>query len=78
MVSRFQRDRAREKAGPMSRMPQNPSIKTARAALTAGGLRAIDAGSLRRARELEAMGLLQIALAAGEKISWSGGFAVQP
>ncbi|MHA7299590.1 NADPH-dependent F420 reductase [Pseudarthrobacter sp. MDT3-1] len=45
--------------------------------ITAGGLRAIDAGSLRRARELEAKGFLQIALAAGEKIAWTGGFAVQ-
>lgn len=44
---------------------------------TAGGLRAIDAGSLRRARELEATGFLQIALAAGEKIAWTGGFAVK-
>ncbi|MFZ5870428.1 MAG: NADPH-dependent F420 reductase [Actinomycetota bacterium] len=43
---------------------------------TAGGLHAVDAGSLRRARELEALGFLQITLAAGEKISWSGGFAV--
>ena len=46
--------------------------------VTAGGLRAIDAGSLRRARELEALGFLQIALAASEKISWTGGFALQP
>ncbi|HET9871459.1 MAG TPA: NADPH-dependent F420 reductase [Propionibacteriaceae bacterium] len=46
--------------------------------VTAGGLRAIDAGSLRRARELEALGFLQITLAAGEKVSWTGGFAVQP
>jgi NADPH-dependent F420 reductase len=45
--------------------------------VTAGGPRAIDAGSLRRARELEAVGFLQITLAAGEKISWTGGFAVQ-
>jgi len=45
--------------------------------VTAGGLRAIDAGSLRRARELEALGFLQITLAASEKISWTGGFAVQ-
>jgi NADPH-dependent F420 reductase len=45
--------------------------------VTAGGLRAIDAGSLRRARELEALGFLQITLAAGEKIAWTGGFAVQ-
>ena len=44
--------------------------------VTAGGLHAIDAGSLRRARELEALGFLQITLAAGEKISWTGGFAV--
>lgn len=46
--------------------------------VTAGGLRAIDAGSLRRARELEAIGFLQITLAAGEKIAWTGGFAIQP
>lgn len=45
--------------------------------VTTGGLRAIDAGSLRRARELEALGFLQISLAAGEKIGWTGGFAVQ-
>jgi 8-hydroxy-5-deazaflavin:NADPH oxidoreductase len=44
--------------------------------VTAAGLRAIDAGSLRRARELEALGFLQITLAAGEKIAWTGGFAV--
>ncbi|HWM74167.1 MAG TPA: NADPH-dependent F420 reductase [Nocardioides sp.] len=46
--------------------------------VTAGGLRAIDAGSLRRARELDAAGFLQITLAAAEKISWTGGFAVLP
>jgi NADPH-dependent F420 reductase len=44
--------------------------------VTAGGLRAVDAGSLRRARELEAFGFLQLTLAAAEKISWTGGFAV--
>ena len=44
--------------------------------VTAGGLRAIDAGSLRRARELEALGFLQIALAAQEKVPWTGGFGV--
>lgn len=44
--------------------------------VTAGGLRAIDAGSLRRARELEAVGFLQLTLAATEKISWTGGFGV--
>src|SRR6185312_12601813 len=35
--------------------------------VTAGGLRAIDAGSLKRARELEAIAFLQITLAAAEK-----------
>ncbi|WP_127502049.1 NADPH-dependent F420 reductase [Actinoplanes solisilvae] len=41
----------------------------------AAGLRAVDAGSLKRARELEALAFLQISLAAGEKLSWNGGFA---
>jgi predicted dinucleotide-binding enzyme len=44
--------------------------------VTAGGLNAVDAGSLSRARELEALGFLQITLAAGEKVPWTGGFAV--
>ena len=44
--------------------------------VTAGGLRAVDTGSLRRARELKALGFLQITLAAGEKIAWTSGFAV--
>lgn len=44
--------------------------------VTDGGLRGIDAGSLRRARELEALGFLQISLAAAEKVSWTGGFGV--
>jgi len=45
-------------------------------AIAAGGLKAIDAGSLARTRELEALGFLQISLAASEKVSWSAGFAV--
>ena len=45
-------------------------------ALVAGGVEAIDAGALTRARELEALGFLQLTLAAGEKIAWTGGFAV--
>jgi 8-hydroxy-5-deazaflavin:NADPH oxidoreductase len=49
-----------------------------RGIVTAGGLRAIDAGGLKRARELEAIAFLQITLAAAEKISWTGGFAVVP
>ncbi len=44
--------------------------------VVAGGLQGIDAGSLKRARELEAVGFLQLTLAVGEKISWTGGFAV--
>lgn len=44
--------------------------------VTAGGLHATDAGSLERARELEAVGFLQLTLAVGEKIGWTGGFAV--
>ena len=42
--------------------------------VTSGGLAAIDAGSLARARELESIGFLQITLAAGEKVAWTGGF----
>ena len=44
--------------------------------VTAAGLQAVDAGTLNRARELEALGFLQLTLAAGEKISWTGGFGV--
>jgi len=44
--------------------------------VSAAGLRAVDAGALKRARELEALGFLQLTLAAAEKISWTGGFAV--
>ena len=44
--------------------------------ITAGGVQAIDAGSLARAHELEALGFLQLTLAAGEKISWTGGFGI--
>jgi NADPH-dependent F420 reductase len=44
--------------------------------ITSGGLKAIDAGGLKRARELEALGFLQITLAANEKISWTGGFGI--
>ena len=44
--------------------------------VTSGGLKAIDAGPIERARELEAIGFLQITLAAAEKVSWTGGFGV--
>ena len=46
------------------------------AAIEASGVRAVDAGALSRAHELEAIGFLQLTLAASDKISWSGGFAV--
>ncbi|HWJ52625.1 MAG TPA: NAD(P)-binding domain-containing protein [Propionibacteriaceae bacterium] len=45
-------------------------------ALTAGGIEALDVGSLRRARELEAIGFQQVSLAVTEKLSWTGGFAL--
>ena len=44
--------------------------------VTAGGLQAIDAGALSRARELEAMGFLQITLAARNAVAWTGGFGI--
>jgi len=44
--------------------------------VTSGGLKAIDAGGLHRARELEALGFLQISLAAAEKVAWTGGFGI--
>jgi len=42
----------------------------------AGGVAAVDAGSLSRARELESVGFLQLTLAVQEKVGWTGGFAV--
>jgi predicted dinucleotide-binding enzyme len=47
------------------------------ALVTSGGLNGVDAGALKRARELEALGFLQITLAAREQISWAAGFAIQ-
>jgi 8-hydroxy-5-deazaflavin:NADPH oxidoreductase len=46
------------------------------AAVTAGGLEALDVGGLNRAHELEAIGLLQLTLAVGQRIGWTGGFAL--
>ena len=45
--------------------------------VTAGGMAVADAGSLKRARELEALGFLQIVLAVREEVTWAGGFAVR-
>jgi 8-hydroxy-5-deazaflavin:NADPH oxidoreductase len=47
------------------------------ALVEAGGLRGVDAGSLKRAHELEALGFLQLTLAAGEKTQWTTGFALE-
>lgn len=46
------------------------------AALTDSGVAFVDAGSLKRARELESFGFLQMTLAASKQIGWTGGFAV--
>ncbi|MCS5485811.1 NADPH-dependent F420 reductase [Curtobacterium flaccumfaciens pv. beticola] len=45
--------------------------------VTAGGVTAVAAGSLKRARELEALGFLQLTLGAQEIVGWTGGFAIQ-
>ncbi len=44
----------------------------------AAGLRAVDTGPLSRARELEAMGFMQILLAAIAKTSYESGFTLLP
>lgn len=44
--------------------------------VNAGGLDALDAGALKRAHELEAVGFLQLTLAGSEKIAWTGGFGL--
>lgn len=44
--------------------------------VNAGGLDVLDAGATKRAHELEAIGLLQLTLAASEQIPWSGGFGL--
>ncbi|GMA69008.1 oxidoreductase [Leuconostoc litchii] len=45
-------------------------------ALAGSSLNVLNAGPLKRARELEATGFLQMSLAASEQIGWTGGFAV--
>ncbi len=57
----------------------DPAAKAAVLELARGaGLHAVDAGTLKRARELEALGFLEIALAVTEKTSWTGGFVLTP
>ncbi len=55
----------------------DPDAKTALSTfVTDGGLDAVDAGALTRARELEALGFLQLTLAGAEKITWAGGLSL--
>ncbi|WP_430645217.1 NADPH-dependent F420 reductase [Agromyces sp. GXS1127] len=42
----------------------------------AGGVNAVDAGALSRARELESIGFLQLTLAVQEKVGWNAGVAL--
>ncbi|RXZ50190.1 NADPH-dependent F420 reductase [Agromyces binzhouensis] len=42
----------------------------------AGGVNAVDAGALSRARELESVGFLQLTLAVQEKVGWNAGVAL--
>ena len=44
--------------------------------VTASGATVFVAGPLDRAAELESVGFLQIALAAGEQIGWTNGFVL--
>lgn len=44
--------------------------------LQAGGVDSVDAGALARARELEAIGFLQLTLAVQEKAGWASGYAL--
>ena len=46
------------------------------AAIIAGGVDAVDAGALSRARELESVGFLQLTLAVAGKVGWTGGFGI--
>lgn len=46
------------------------------AAFDGSAVRVVDAGSLKRARELESLGFLQLTLAAGEQTQWTTGFAL--
>lgn len=53
-----------------------PAKAQVRSLIEAGGLAVADAGALKRARELEAVGFLQMVLAVREQVNWTGGFAV--
>ena len=49
---------------------------TFKSALASCTLRVLNAGKLKRAREMEATGFLQMTLAASKQIGWDGGFGV--
>jgi len=66
----------RETTAVMLASDSEEAKKRLSAALEGSGLMVIDAGGLKRARELEAMGFLQITLAARDQVGWTGGFAV--
>lgn len=50
--------------------------ETFKSALASSALRVLNAGKLKRAREMEATGFLQMTLAASEQIGWDSGFGV--
>ena len=50
--------------------------ETFKSALASSALRVLNAGKLKRAREMEATGFLQMTLAASEQIGWDVGFGV--
>jgi predicted dinucleotide-binding enzyme len=60
----------------MADVANDEAKRTLADAVRAGGLAAMDAGSLSRAHELEAIGFLQLTLAIGDKLPWTGGFVV--
>lgn len=47
-----------------------------KSALASSALQVLNAGKLKRAREMEATGFLQMTLAASKQIGWDGGFGV--
>lgn len=50
--------------------------ETFKSALASSALRVLNAGKLKRAREMEATGFLQMTLAVSEQFGWDGGFGV--
>ncbi|HWS52015.1 MAG TPA: diguanylate cyclase, partial [Microbacterium sp.] len=46
------------------------------AAITAGGVNAVDAGPLARAHELEAVGFLQMGLVVGGQMEWTDALGI--